>query len=89
MKKKNHQILKELSGAKLNETFILRNIKLFRDSGDVKRRKGSGRKRSVRTSALVKVVNERIRRNPEHSVRKLDQHLEISETSALRIIHES
>ena len=69
--KKNHEILKELSGAKINETFTRRTIKLFRDTGDVKQRKGSGRKRSERTSAFVKGVSEWIRRNPERSVRKM------------------
>ena len=58
--KNERQILKELSGAKINRMFIWRFNKLFRDTLDVKRRKGSGKKRSMRTPALVKVIRERI-----------------------------
>ena len=58
--KNERQILREISGAKINSMFIWRTNKLFHDTLDVKRCKGSGKKRSVRTLAIVKVIRELI-----------------------------
>uniref|UniRef100_A0A914CDJ0 Transposase Tc1-like domain-containing protein n=1 Tax=Acrobeloides nanus TaxID=290746 RepID=A0A914CDJ0_9BILA len=46
----------------------------------------SGRPRTSRTLRLIKVVRERIRRNPRRSMRKMVKELRISEGSVRNIV---
>lgn len=46
-------------------------VKSLTERGTTDRRPGSGRPRSVRTKQLIKRVRERLRRNPQQSLRKM------------------
>ena len=49
--------------------------KRFEERGTVERKKGQGRKRSVRTKAIVKAVKGRVQRNPVRTIRGMaNQH---------------
>ena len=52
-------------------------IKRFQMTGRVKRKPGSGLKRSVRTPQLIKEVKDRISRNPVRSMRKMAKELSV------------
>ena len=61
-------------------------IKRFEDSESVDDMPRSGRPRTSRTPKLIKVVRERIRRNPRRSMRKMARELQISEGSVRNIV---
>lgn len=65
---------------------VFDTIARFKQLGTNKDRFGRGRKRSVVTKAAVKRVRERIRRNPERSVRRMSREMTISEPSMRRIV---
>ncbi|KAI6654525.1 MhmaT1 transposase [Oopsacas minuta] len=62
------EILKLLNIAKGRRAFIYRTINRYKETGDTVDKPRSGRPCSVTTSALKKVVRERIRRNPHRSI---------------------
>lgn len=86
--KRNSQIVQFLSHLNVNRKMVYRTLKHYAESGELKRKAGSGRPRSVRTPRLIKVVRERIRRNPAQSSNKLAQELDVTRTSMKRILHQ-
>lgn len=72
------QILAETRKEGICRTLIDRTLRRWRTLGTVDPRKKPGRPRNVRTKQLVKVVRERIRRNPCRSSYKLAQDLAVS-----------
>lgn len=67
---------------------VYRVLKRFRDTGDCRKQAQGGSKRTVRTPELIKVVRERIRRNPARSARKLAKELNVGPNNINRILHE-
>jgi len=61
--------------------------KLYRDSGDVKKR-STGSRRSVRSKEVIRKVKNRINSNPWRSIRKMAKDLGVSTTSMHRIVNE-
>ena len=64
-------IIRKLDHLKLNRRFVYRVAKQYRETKSIAVKPRTGRKRIVRTKKLIKVIRERIRRNPAQSVRKL------------------
>ena len=60
--------------------------KRFDNRGTVKRKPGSGRKRSVRTKAMVKAVKGRILRNPVRTIRGIARDMNVHETAVRRAV---
>lgn len=82
----NLEIRRKLSHLKLSRLFVYRTIKRFKDTGTVVPKKKPGKKRSVRTPSAIKAVNERIRRNPARSARKMAREMKMSHTSMQNIL---
>lgn len=80
------EIVRALKALKVTPKFVTRTIKRFLETGSLQDRVRSGRPRSVRTSAMVKAVRERVRRNPQRSQRKLAGQLGISRRSVQRVL---
>ena len=70
----------------VNRTAIFRVKKLLAETGDVKRRAGSGAKRTKRTKTLVKAVKAKIQRNPRRSMRQLSKEHSVSPRTMRRTI---
>lgn len=79
-------IFKCLKHVGVKRDFIYRTIKRYKETSSLKDRKRSGRPRSIRTKNVIHRVRERIRRNPERSIRKLAADLQISNGSAHNIL---
>jgi inhibitor of nuclear factor kappa-B kinase subunit alpha len=79
-------IFKKLKVLGVNRRFIFRTIKRFKETGSWKISPKPGLKRSVRTPHAVKLVRERIRRNPNQSGRKMARQLGVSQSSMQRIL---
>ena len=86
--KTNKQICQELSEFHVSRWMVYRTLRRFRETGKLSDRKRTGRPRSVRTRQKIKVVKERVRRNPARSIRKMAKDLNISECTMRRILHE-
>ena len=86
--KTNKQIRQDLFEFNVNRKFIYRVIKRFNETGELENRKSSGRSRTVRTPEKIKVIRERIRRNPTRSARKLAKETNTSRSTIQRILHE-
>ena len=71
----------------LNKTLstVYTVFKRFQMTGRVKKKPGSGLKRSVRTQ-LIKVVKDRISRNPVRSMRKMAKVLFVSEHTIRNVV---
>lgn len=93
---KTHAVA-DLLCAGMSPTDIARRLQIARSTiykikkklectGTVKRKPGSGRPRSVRTSGVIKRVKQRIKANPVRSIRKMASELDVSVTSMRRII---
>lgn len=72
----------------INRKFIERTIKRLRETGSIHDRPRSGRPRTARTKQVVKVVRERLRRNPARSQRRLGMATHTSQSTIHRIIRE-
>ena len=79
-------ILKKLQGLKISKSKVYRTCKRLSEGQSMDNRHRSGRRRTIRTKAVIKRVRERIRRNPQKSANKLAKVLGISETSMRRIL---
>lgn len=82
----NIQIRKKLSHLNLSRLFVYRTIKRFEETGTVVPKQKPGKKRSVRTAAVIKAVKERIRRNPARSARKMAREMNMSHNTMHKII---
>ncbi|XP_031634454.1 uncharacterized protein LOC116347855 [Contarinia nasturtii] len=85
---RNIDIFRQLQNEQVCMTFIERTIKRYKERGTVDIQKKPGRKRSVRTKALIKQVKANIRRNRQRSVRKLAQEHNISRSSMRHVLKE-
>lgn len=74
----NIQIRQKLSHLKLSRLFVYRTIKRYEETGTIVPKKKPGKKRTVRTPAVIKAVKERIRRNPARSGRKMAREMNMS-----------
>ena len=81
-----YAIWKKLEKFKVHQWSVYRIVKRLRDTGSVNDRIRSGRLRSVRTPLAIKRVRERIRRNPQRSVRSLSADLKIARRSLQRMV---
>lgn len=84
--KTTSEIMQELKGENINRRFVQRTVARYKKTGSVAIQKKSGRKRSVRTKKNIKIVRERVRRNPAVSTRKLGKSLGMSHQSAHLIL---
>ncbi|XP_055643520.1 uncharacterized protein LOC129779828 [Toxorhynchites rutilus septentrionalis] len=79
-------ILKKLKQLGINERFIFRTIKRYKETGSWKILPKPGRKRTVRSPKAIKRVRERVRRNPAQSGRKMAKELGISQSTMKTIL---
>ena len=82
------RLQKKLAGLKVSESKVYRVCRRLKQGQAVDNRHQSGRRRYVRTAAVIKRASERIRRNPQRSCRKLGAQLKLSAKSMHRIITE-
>lgn len=80
------EIFKDLGKIGVRKSFIYRTIKRLRDTGGVKDRPRSGRPRTACSKNRIKIVRDRIRRNPRRSARKLAATTNTSRSSMQRIL---
>ena len=71
-------IFRRLKSYGVKRNFVYTTIRRYRETGSVKDRARSGRPRSSRTPAAIKVVRERIRRKLNRSIRKTAADLDVS-----------
>lgn len=71
----------------IERRLVDRTIRRIKETGDVKDRKRSGRPRSIRTKERKKRIQEKIRRNPRRSARKLSMEEGISDRSMRRLLN--
>lgn len=71
----------------INRMCIYRTISPYNKRGSVQPVNWGGSQRSVWTKKMIKVIRERIRRNPRQSQRKLDRKLKVSLGTINNIIH--
>lgn len=76
------------SSLKLHRVQVHRVIKRFRETGEVKNRPRGRPKRTARTSALRKVVRDKITRNPARSIRKLAKEHNVGRSTMHRLIRD-
>lgn len=79
-------IFRRLKSHGVKRDFIYYTIRRYRETGSTKDRVKSGRPRSARTPAAIKVVRERIRRNMNRSIRKTAADLNVSIRTAHNIM---
>ena len=79
------EILKMLNIAKGRRAFIYRTIKRYNETGDTNDKPRYGRLCSVRTASLKKRVRERIRRNPQVSMRKMAKELKVARRTVQKV----
>lgn len=70
----------------MGESLVYRTIKRYVESGSTKKRAPRNRSSPVATSAIIKTVRERLRRNPRRSASKLAKELDLSRTTVMRIL---
>jgi inhibitor of nuclear factor kappa-B kinase subunit alpha len=76
-----------ISALKVPQSTVSRAIKRFKELGTSEDRPRSGRPVTATTPKMVKRIRERIRRNPNRSMRKMAKQLKISEWSVRQIVH--
>lgn len=86
--KRNYEIVEVLSFKGVSKSLVSRTLKRCRETGDSKRKHGSGTKRSVRTPQLIKVIRERIRKNQGRSSRKLARDFGVSCGTMHSLLHQ-
>jgi inhibitor of nuclear factor kappa-B kinase subunit alpha len=78
LKKRNCEIARSL---RIDPAIVCRTIKRYKELGHDGRRPGSGRKRTVNTTANRKIIKKRVQRNPRVSMRKISRDTGISRES--------
>lgn len=84
--KSNIEIRRALPKLQLNEKFVQRTIKRFSETGSIKKRYGGGRRCTATAPANVEKVRHRLARNPERSIPRLAQDLNVSTGSIQTIL---
>ena len=82
--KKQVSIAKSLG---VTQSTVSKALKRYNEQGNFKDRSRGGRPRSKRSASKVKVIRERIRRNPKRSMRKMAKETGMSVRSLGRIVH--
>jgi len=85
LKKRNCEIARLL---RIDPAVVCRTIKRYKELGHDGRRPGSGRKRTVNTSANRQLIRKRIKRNARVSMRKIARETGISDRSVRRMAKE-
>ena len=80
---KNRKIAKAL---RINRSTVWRTLKRFGERGDATDRPRSGRLRTARTKKRIKAVEEKIRRCPKRSIRKMAKELKIFERTMRKLV---
>jgi transposase len=80
--KSDSQIFRLLKPLKISRNFIYRAIKRYKELWGVEDRARSGRLKSVRAEASIKLVGERIRRSPLWKQKIMSRELNISTQSS-------
>lgn len=80
------EIFRLLQNNGYNRNFIKRTIQRFLETNSTEDRHRSGRPKSVSTTANIKRVRSRLRRNPKQSLRKMAQTTKINRESLRRIV---
>lgn len=80
------EIFELLKPLKITRMFVYRTINRFNKENTITDRQRSGRPRTVRTSAVIKAVRERIRRNPLRKQKIMAREVQISTRSMSRLI---
>lgn len=65
------QIVRLVKAHGIRKMFVYRTVNRLRETGSIVDRSRSGRPRTVRTEPRIKRVREKLRRNPERSVRRM------------------
>ena len=81
-------IIDRLKGLDVNDNKVYRVCRRLNEGRLSDNRHLSGRRRTVRTAAMIKRVRERMRRNPQRSVNAMASQLGISRWSATQIVKE-
>lgn len=84
---KTKEIYNRVASLGVSLRFVQRAIKRFKETGTFAIKPKKGRKRSVRVAANIKIIRERLRRNPAQSLNKMAKEVKISSTTARRIVH--
>ena len=67
---------------------VWKAVKRFNEWGDFCDHQRSGRPRSQRHTSMIKAIQERVRRNPRRTIRKMAKDTEMSPRTMGRLIHE-
>lgn len=84
--KSNIQIRRALPKLQLNEKFVQRTIKRFKETGSIKKRYGGGRRCTATSPVNVEKVRLRLSRNPERTIPTMAQDLNVSTGSMSAIL---
>lgn len=84
--KKPVDIFRDIKCFGVSRNFVYYTIKRYKETNSLKDRHRSGRPRSVRTAANIKIIRERLRRNPCRTQKKLALQTNISRISVNRIL---
>ena len=77
------ELLKE---HKINRQLVWHTVKRFQETGTIKDRSQSGRPTSKRSLEAIKRTREKIRRNPNCSIRKMAKEEKMSATTMAKIV---
>jgi DDE superfamily endonuclease len=83
--KEIYQLLKPLP---INERFVFRTLRRYKESSDIEDKPREGRPRSVRLKNVIHAVRERVRRNPLRKQKRLAVEMNVSKRSMSRILRE-
>ncbi|XP_065092639.1 uncharacterized protein LOC135713453 [Ochlerotatus camptorhynchus] len=84
--KEYRDVVVKLFARGVKRNFIYTTIRWYQETGSAKDRARSGRSRSARTPAALKVVRERVRRKMNRSIRKTAADLDVSIETAHTIM---
>uniref|UniRef100_A0A1I8AJ17 Helix-turn-helix domain-containing protein n=1 Tax=Steinernema glaseri TaxID=37863 RepID=A0A1I8AJ17_9BILA len=73
---------------KLHRMEVKRVLNRYKQTGSIRNRKRQRFECPVRTSVMIEAVRDRVKRNPNRSMRKMAKELNISGKSMRRVIRE-
>ena len=83
--KSNSDIAKTLSIGRLT---VWKTLKRFNERGHLSDHPRSGRPCSQQSTAMIKCIQEKIRRNPKRSIRRLAKTSEMNPRTIRQLVHE-
>lgn len=84
--KKPMEIFKLIKCLGASRNFVYYTLRRYRETSSIDDRQRSGRPRSIRTPANIKLIRERVRRNPCRTQKKMALQANISRISVNRIL---